>query len=171
MPYLLQGRLPEFVGGGSGSAEEVSARRGKGAGVSGVVWRRWGRSGEASAAAEAHGSAAVVGVPATGAGEEREFGELVRAAQATKRLGEKPRSKRRKRRIRRRLLSPAAHAGEGHPPRWLSAGRREVGMAWSGGCCCWGGSGMLPEVQGGGQSFQKQAPQPGARSGSDELLL
>ena len=127
----------------------MSARRGKGAEeFSELVWRR-GRSGEASAVAKAHGSAVAVEAPATGAEEERDFGELVRAAQATKRLGEKPRSKRRKKRIRRRLLSPAAHAGEGHPPRWLSAGRKRVETTRSSGCCCWGGSGTLPEVQGG----------------------
>ena len=147
--HAYRGDGRSFAGDFSRPVEERSARRGKGAGVSGVVWWRRGRSGEASAAAEARGSAAAVGAPATGAGEEGYFGELVWAAQATKSLGEKPRSKRRKRRIRRRLLSPLTHAGDGHPPKWLSADRREVETAICGSCWCWGGSGMLPEVQGG----------------------
>ena len=83
---------PELAGDCSGPAEEASALRGKGVGETGVMWRRQRRSGEASAAAEARGNAVAVGAPATGAGEEREFGELVWAAQATKSLGERSRS-------------------------------------------------------------------------------
>ena len=72
--------------------EEAAARRRRGVGESGVVWRRRRRPGEASAAAEARGSVAALGAPATGAGEEEDFGEVVWAAQATKSLGERPRS-------------------------------------------------------------------------------
>ena len=72
--------MPELAGDFSGSVEERSTRHGKGAGETGVVWRRQRRSGEASAAAEARGSAVAVGAPATGAGEEGYFGELVWAA-------------------------------------------------------------------------------------------
>ena len=79
--------------------------------------RRRGKLAVATAAAETRGNAAAAGAPATGTGEDRDFGELVWATQATKTLGERPRSKRRKRRIRWRLVSAAAHAGEGHPPR------------------------------------------------------
>ena len=72
--------------------EEAAARRRWGAGESGMVWRRWRRPSEASAAAKARGSAAVLGASAIGAGEEEDFGEVVWAAQATKSLGKRPRS-------------------------------------------------------------------------------
>ena len=104
--------------------------------------------GGASAAAETRGMAAVLAVPATGAGEEGNSGESLRAAQVTKRLGEKPRSKRATRGIRGKFASTLSHAGIAHPPGWVSAGRRRVGTAGDGGCWCGGGSGASPEVQG-----------------------
>ena len=89
---LTGGDGRSFAGDVSGPAEEASARHGKGAGETGVMWRRWRRPGEASTAAEARGNAAAAGAPAASAGEEGDFDELVRAAQATKSLGERPRS-------------------------------------------------------------------------------
>ena len=67
--------------------------------------------GGASAAAGARGEAAVFAAPATGAGEEGNSGECLRAAQVMKSLGEKPRSKRATRGIQGRLSSALAHAG------------------------------------------------------------
>ena len=69
--------------------EEGSARRGQGAGESGVVWRRRRRPA-AERGVTGRSWSAAAGV--TGVGEDDGFGEVVRVAQATKSLGERPRS-------------------------------------------------------------------------------
>ena len=114
-------------------------------GVSGGVRRRLRRL---AAERGATGRRATAAAGVAGTGEDDDFGEVVRAAQAMKTLRERPRSKREKRRIRWRLASPLTRAGRGHPSRRISAGRREVETAEDGGCWCGGGSGASPEVQG-----------------------
>ena len=100
----------------------------------------WGEAGKGAWDAM-HAMVAGMG-PAT----RTQAGGLVWAARSTKWHGEKPRSERGKRESWRRVASSVSRAGEGHPPRWFSAGREEVATARGSGCWCWIGSGETPEV-------------------------
>ena len=105
-----------------------------------------GRRGAAEAGAVPGGvwgrrSAAWASTGVAGAKEEDHSGDLVRAAQLTKSLGRRSRSKRGERGSQGSGFSPFLRFGTGHPPSWISASLPEVVAACGELLCCWGDPG------------------------------
>ena len=129
--------------GGAARAECGGARRGaaEARAASGGVAGHWATRGRAAGVA--------------GAGEEGPSGGLVRAAQWSKRSGEKLRRERGRRGSRRRGSLPVSRAGTSHPTRWFSANSAEVVAARGGLAAARGDPGALLEAWGTSQCFQK----------------
>ena len=95
----------------------------------------------------------------------------MRAAQSTKSLGRRLRSKRRERGSQGSGFSPFLRAGTGHPPRWFSVSLQEVVAAHGGLLGCWGDSGASLGVWESLRCFQKEALASEEDSGPAKPLL